>query len=97
MDSQPHSRPCSATISSGTRQTTSATAPHQSTRWSTRVCGVCSRTQTPMKAAIPIGTLIRNTQRHPVTPNRLEVSASHPPTTGPNTLDVPKTARKNPW
>ena len=31
-ESQPHSRPCSATVSSGTRATTSAVAPHQSIR-----------------------------------------------------------------
>ena len=44
-EAQPHSRPCSATISSGTRPTISAAAPHQSMRWSCRMCGMCSTSQ----------------------------------------------------
>ncbi len=40
-ESQPHCRPCSATVSSGTRQTTRAIAPHQSMRTCRGVWWMC--------------------------------------------------------
>ena len=43
---------------------------------------------------MPIGTLTRNTQRHPVTPRITAWLAKKPPITGPSTLEVPKTAMK---
>ena len=43
---------------------------------------------------MPIGTLIRKTQRQPVMPRIVACPAKKPPMTGPRTLDVPKTARK---
>ena len=68
---QPHSRPCSATISSGTTASASARAPGQSIRCSRRVCGRCSTRPTTSSETIPIGTLIRNTQRQPSMPRML--------------------------
>lgn len=65
---QPHSRPCSATVSSGTSATTSEVAPIQSMRASRRTWCRCRLRVTTNSAAMPIGTLIRNTQRQPVTP-----------------------------
>ena len=43
---------------------------------------------------MPIGTLTRKTQRQPSMPRIVAWPAKKPPTTGPSTLDVPKTARK---
>ncbi len=43
---------------------------------------------------MPMGTFTRNTQRQPVMPMMLLWPARNPPTTGPSTLEVPKTARK---
>ena len=43
---------------------------------------------------MPIGTLIRNTQRQPVMPRMVSAPAKNPPTTGPITDDMPNTARK---
>ena len=43
---------------------------------------------------MPIGTLTRKTQRQPSIPRIEVVPAKKPPTTGPITLEVPKTARK---
>lgn len=94
---QPHSRPCSATMSTGTRVTASATAPGKSIRCSRRVCGRLSTRITTPKAMMPMGTLTRNTQRQPSMPTMLAWPAKAPPTTGPTTLAVPNTARKKPW
>ena len=66
VEPQPQSRPCSAMISNGTRPTISARAPGQSIRWSRRVCGRCRLRMTSTRATVPIGTLIRKTQRQPV-------------------------------
>ena len=43
---------------------------------------------------MPTGTLTRKTQRQPVMPRIESVPAKKPPTTGPSTDEVPKTARK---
>ena len=94
---QPHCRPCSARTSSGTRPTVSRSAPGQSIRCGRRVWGMLSTRWTTTKATRPMGTLTRNTHRQPVIPSRESVPAKKPPTTGPRTLAVPKTARKNPW
>ncbi len=61
-------RPCSATVSSGTRATTSIEAPHQSIRASRRTWCRCRLRVTTNSAAMPIGTLTRKTQRQPVMP-----------------------------
>ena len=87
-------RPCSATISSGTMPSISAAAPHQSIRWSVRMCGMCRVMATTTSAMMPIGTLTRNTQRQPVMPKMVSAPAKKPPTSGPMTEDMPKTARK---
>jgi hypothetical protein len=49
---------------------------------------------TTASARMPTGTLTRKTQRQPVTPSSDSWPARNPPTTGPSTLEVPKTARK---
>ena len=69
-------------------------APGQSIRWSVRVCGRCSTRATTTMAAMPIGTLMKNTQRQPVIPMIESAPAKKPPSTGPSTLALPKTARK---
>ncbi len=55
-------------------------------RWSVLV--------TRMRAKMPTGTLMRKTQRQPVRPMTVGASAKKPPMIGPNTDDVPNTARK---
>ena len=91
---QPQSRPCSATVSSGTRATTSQVAPHQSMRTSWRWWCRCRVRATTISAAMPIGTLTRNTQRQPATPSSTLWPAKKPPMTGPSTLEVPNIAMK---
>jgi hypothetical protein len=49
---------------------------------------------TTASAAMPMGTLMRKTQRQPVMPSTVAWPAKNPPTTGPSTLEVPNTARK---
>jgi hypothetical protein len=93
-DAQPQPRPCSARMSSGVSPTMRATAPGQSMRWSRRVCGRCRFRATTTRATMPTGTLTRKTQRQPVMPAIEDCPARNPPTTGPRTLEVPKTARK---
>ena len=94
LEPQPQVLPCSATISNGTMPTINATAPHQSIWCSRRVNGMCSTLKTTPKAMMPIGTLIRNTQRQPVMPRIVLAPANRPPTSGPMTDAVPNTARK---
>ena len=74
--------------------TTSAAAPHQSMRWSRRMCGMCSTLATTISATMPIGTLIRKTQRQPVMPRMVSAPAKKPPMIGPSTDEMPNTARK---
>jgi len=91
---QPHSRPCSSTASSGTRQTHSARAPIQSigdgrrTWWTWRVRKMTT------SATSPIGTLTRKTHRQPVMPRIESLPARRPPITGPSTLEEPNVAMK---
>ena len=88
LDPQPHSRPCSATVSSGTRATTRAMAPHQSMRTRRGVWRRWSVRNTTIRAAMPTGTFTRKTQRQPVTPRISSWPAKNPPMTGPSTLEV---------
>ena len=94
MAVQPQVRPCSETMSSGTRKTTRDSAPCQSTRESRRVWGRWSTRYTTVNAAMPRGTLIRKIQRHPAMPAMEPAPARAPPMTGPMTEEVPKTAMK---
>jgi hypothetical protein len=55
---------------------------------------MCSTRPTIASATMPIGTLMRNTQRQPAMPSSVSWPAKKPPTTGPRTLELPKTARK---
>ena len=71
-------------------------APHQSIRTLRLILrfGRCKNRNTMARAMMPIGMLIRKTQRHPVM-NRMEgAPANSPPMSGPMTLEMPKTARK---
>ena len=98
VELQPQERPCSATISSGTRPTASMIAPGQSMRAPARgTCGTLSTLATTTSATTPIGTLTRKIQRHPSMPRMVFAPARRPPITGPSTLDVAKTARNMPW
>jgi len=45
-------------------------------------------------AMMPIGMLIRKTQRHPSMKRMKGAPAKRPPMSGPMTLEMPKTARK---
>ena len=81
-------------VSSGTSPTTSAVAPHQSMRDGRGWCSMLSVWLTTNNATMPIGTFTRNTQRQPVIDRIESAPAKKPPTTGPSTLEVPKTARK---
>ena len=56
--------------------------------WSRRTTGICSATEVTTSATMPIGMLMKKIQRQP------GPSAKKPPSTGPSTLDVPKTAPK---
>ena len=97
-DVHPHSRPCSATIRSGTTPTMMVSTPHQSIRLLfDSMCGTCRNERTSSNAIAPIGRFIRKIQRHPVIPRKLSTPASSPPISGPRTLDVPNTARNIPW
>ncbi len=49
---------------------------------------------TTVRAARPIGMLIRNTQRQPSIPRMVSVPAKAPPITGPRTEEMPKTDMK---
>ncbi len=72
-------------------------APHQSTTGLSRLSctfGRCRKTITMTSAAMPIGTLMRSTQRQPVMKRISEAPASRPPMSGPMTEEMPKTARK---
>ncbi len=95
---QPHSRPCSATSSSGARVPTTRVAPHQSMRgcplwW----CGRCMKLITISRAMAPTGTLTKKTQRQPSTHKMVSAPANRPPTRGPITDAMPKVAKKKPW
>ncbi len=93
VEPQPHSRPCSAMISSGTRKMARAIAPGQSMRRLLLVCGRLSTLATTNSATAPIGTLTRKIQRQPSMPAMVAWPDSTPPMTGPMTLEVPNTAR----
>jgi hypothetical protein len=54
----------------------------------------CRVRETTNSAAMPIGTLTRNTQRQPVIPAIDADPAKNPPISGPSTLEVPNTAMK---
>ena len=56
--------------------------------------GRCRKRLTMNSANAPIGTLIRKTQRHPVMNRIWSAPANRPPTSGPMTLETPKTAKK---
>ena len=49
---------------------------------------------TTTRAAMPIGRLMRKTQRQPSMPRMVSVPAKAPPTTGPRTEEMPKTDMK---
>jgi hypothetical protein len=49
---------------------------------------------TTTSAPKAIGTLIQKIHRQPASPRMRSAPAKKPPTTGPTTLAVPKTARK---
>ena len=49
---------------------------------------------TMSSAPMPIGTLIRKTQRHPVMNRIWFAPANSPPISGPTTDEMPKTAKK---
>ena len=73
-----------------------AVAPHQSMRglacrWN---FGRCRNAITMSRAMMPIGTLIRKTQRHPAMKRIWFAPANSPPMSGPMTEEMPKTARK---
>ena len=91
---QPHVRPCSATISSGTRKTTRPSAPGQSILCRLLRTGRCRFFTTTASAMAPSGTLTQKIQRHPVSPRMESWPARKPPMTGPSTEEVPKTAMK---
>ena len=55
---------------------------------------MCSTLATTTSATMPIGTLIRKTQRQPVMPRMVSAPAKKPPMIGPSTDEVPNTARK---
>ena len=71
-------------------------APHQSMRGLPRSpnFGRCRNVSTMNRAMMPIGTLIRNTQRQPAMNSSWSAPANTPPTSGPMTDEMPKTARK---
>ena len=72
-----------------------AIAPNQSMRtapWGWR--GMCRNRSTIASATRPIGTLMRNTQRQPARKRISGAPANRPPTSGPITEEIPKTARK---
>ncbi len=97
-DVQPHSRPCSATSSSGASVPTTRVAPHQSIRGlPCRSCGTCRNAITISSATTPTGTLTRNTQRQPVIHRIWSAPANRPPISGPITDATPNVARKKPW
>ena len=73
-----------------------AVAPNQSMR-GLRVApnfGRCRKAITISSAAMPIGTLMRKTQRHPEMKSTWLAPANRPPIKGPITDEMPKTARK---
>ena len=94
---QPHSRPCSATSKNGTTANTIVTAPHQSIFCGLGLCGMCRKVTTINSETAPIGMFIKKIQRQPSINRISPAPASAPPTTGPSTDEVPKTARNMPW
>ena len=56
--------------------------------WSRRTVGIFSAIDVTTSAAIPIGMLIQKIHCHPGPP------VSHPPSSGPATLETPNTAAK---
>ncbi len=94
-DVQPQREPCSASSNKGTKVIVTKVAPHQSIR-----CGCLLTARifkvllTTYKAKNPIGTLTKNTHRHPVRPRIESWPAKNPPIMGPKTLAEPNTAMK---
>ena len=56
--------------------------------WLRRTCGIFRAAEVTTSATRPIGMLMKKIHRQP------GPSANKPPSTGPSTLDVPKTAPK---
>ncbi len=93
---QPHSRPCSATKRIGTTASTIVVAPHQSIFCGCGVWGTCKKVMTINSETAPIGRFIRKIHRQPSMNKNSPAPAKAPPMTGPNTDEVPKTARNMP-
>ncbi len=85
-EDQPQARPCSATISRGTRNSARSRAPRTSMRCSVRWCGRSSALRTVTRASRPRGTLATKIQRQPSRPRVCPMPASAPPASGPMTL-----------
>ena len=94
---QPHSRPCSATSSSGTAATMTIAAPHQSMRTVVAcvLAGMCRKRTTIDER----DDADRHVDQEDPAPAGDEEDLgrrrrSRPPISGPMTLEMPKTARK---
>jgi hypothetical protein len=93
---QPHSRPCSATIEQRHEgDDEPQRAPVVDAVVPPGVRDV-QRAGDESSETMPIGTFTRKTQRQPAKPRIVSCPARNPPTTGPSTLEVPKTRGSTP-